>query len=131
MVVPKCHPVYDFVNCYQTAQFCFIHIYCRQNKDFFSCFSSYFCPKCEYPMCNESCSLGPTHSIECEILSRCKSADRPTNLRIDKDNFNRETNAYAIITPLRLLLLEESNNDNWKRSNQLMDHYSGMLPTIS
>jgi hypothetical protein len=88
-------------------------------------FRDYFCPQCEYPMCGPSCSSGPNHSKECEIISRCKLADRPATLRIDTNQFERETNAYAIITPLRLLLLQEANDDKWHRSNQLMDHQEG------
>ena len=78
-------------------------------------------------MCDENCSLGSNHAKECEILSKCKFPDRPANLRIDKNNFYNETNAYAIITPLRLLLLKESNGDEWLRTNQLMDHHEGIL----
>ena len=34
-------------------------------------------------------------------------------------------NAYSVITPLRMLLMMDSNCDKWKRSNQLMDHIDG------
>ena len=78
-------------------------------------------------MCDPDCCAGQNHVKECEILSRCSPADRPKPLRIDKDNFERETNTYAIIIPLRLLLLMEENNDDWFRSNQLMDHVEGRL----
>ena len=74
-------------------------------------------------MCDSQCSTGPNHAIECEILSRCKSENRPKTLQIDSQ---KETNAYAIIAPLRLLLLQEANGDEWKRSNQLMDHQKGL-----
>ena len=78
-------------------------------------------------MCDENCSSGPIHARECEILSRCKHSDRPINLRFDESNFEKENNAYAIITPLRLLLLQEANDDKWRRSNQLMDHHEGKM----
>ena len=42
-------------------------------------FRSYYCPRCEYPMCDENCCLGSIHAKECEILSRCKFPDRPAN----------------------------------------------------
>ena len=74
-------------------------------------------------MCDSQCSTGRNHAIECEILSRCKSENRPKTLQIDSQ---KETNAYAIIAPLRLLLLQEANGDEWKRSNQLMDHQKGL-----
>eukprot|EP00093_Oithona_nana_P005600 05600.XXX_90784_92820_1 [CDS] Oithona nana genome sequencing. len=79
----------------------------------------YVCPQCGYPMCNLQCSSGRNHSLECEILSRCTAENRPKTLQIDG---LKETNAYAIIAPLRLLLLLEANGDEWMRSNQLMDH---------
>ena len=85
-------------------------------------FREYVCPHCEYPMCNLQCSSGRNHSLECEILSRCKAQNRPKTLQIDQ---MKESNAYAIIAPLRLLLLQEANGDEWKRSNQLMDHQKG------
>ena len=74
-------------------------------------------------MCNLQCSSGRNHSLECEILSRCKAQNRPKTLQIDQ---MKESNAYAIIAPLRLLLLQEANGDEWKRSNQLMDHQKGL-----
>ena len=77
-------------------------------------------------MCDENCSFGSNHAKECEILSKCEPPDRPSILRIDKNNFHNETNAYAVITPLRLLLLQESNGDEWLRTNQLMDHHEGI-----
>lgn len=86
-------------------------------------FRQYLCPGCSYPMCDLSCATGPIHKKECEIISRCPPSNRPSTLQID--NFDRPSNAYAIITPLRLLLLEEENNDKWHRTNQLMDHYTG------
>lgn len=73
-------------------------------------------------MCNLQCSSGRNHSLECEILSRCTAENRPKTLQIDG---LKETNAYAIIAPLRLLLLLEANGDEWMRSNQLMDHQKG------
>ena len=74
-------------------------------------------------MCNLQCSSGRNHSLECEILSRCTAENRPKTLQIDG---LKETNAYAIIAPLRLLLLLEANGDEWMRSNQLMDHQKGL-----
>ena len=85
-------------------------------------FREYECPQCGYPMCNLQCSSGQNHRLECEILSRCKAENRPKTLQIDG---MKETNAYAIIAPLRLLLLLEANGDEWMRSNQLMDHQKG------
>ena len=86
-------------------------------------FREYVCPQCGYPMCNLQCSSGQNHRLECEILSRCKAENRPKTLQIDG---MKETNAYAIIAPLRLLLLLEANGDEWMRSNQLMDHQKGL-----
>ena len=76
-------------------------------------------------MCDETCGSGSNHAKECEIIARCKTSERPSTLRIDHEKFEKPTNAYATITPLRLLLLEEKNGDEWRRSNQLMDHHNG------
>ena len=91
-------------------------------------FREYVCPQCGYPMCNLQCSSGQNHRLECEILSRCKAENRPKTLQIDG---MKETNAYAIIAPLRLLLLLEANGDEWMRSNQLMDHQKGLYTYIN
>merc|ERR1719464_1973491 len=91
---------------------------------------NYLCPGCEYPMCDNLCSTGPNHLKECEIISKCKPANQPPTLQIDRENYEKVTNAYAIITPLRMLLLEESNGDQWKRSNQLMDHQEERVENI-
>ena len=95
-------------------------------NNYFQFFRDFLCPGCEYPMCDISCSTGPIHSRECEILSNCKPPNQPPALQIDRENYEKATNAYAVITPLRLLLLEESNCDQWNRSNQLMDHHTGL-----
>ena len=51
-------------------------------------------------------------------------------LTLCREHYEKATNAYAIITPLRLLLLEELNGDQWHRSNQLMDHQEGTVKLI-
>jgi len=35
---------------------------------------------------------------------------------------DNESNAYSMVTPLRMLLLEEEGGDNWARTDALMDH---------
>ena len=84
------------------------------------------CVGCDYPMCSDYCtSIHSNHSAkECEILSRCPKEIRPEILRIDKDK-TKASHAYSIITPLRVLLLQERNDDEWQRSNQLIDHHLG------
>lgn len=79
-------------------------------------------------MCSERCtSIYSNHSSkECEILSRCPEELRPETLRVKKD-MNKLSNAYSVITPLRMLLLQERNNDEWRRSDQLIDHILGNI----
>ena len=89
------------------------------------------CIGCEYPICSDHCaSKHSNHTAqECEILSRCPESDRPEILRINKDK-TKPSHAYSIITPLRMLLLQQSNSDGWKRSDQLIDHISGNANTF-
>ena len=78
-------------------------------------------------MCPDRCtsSTHSNHSVkECEILSRCPEELRPETLRVKKDK-TKASNAYSVITPLRMLLLQERNNDEWQRSDQLIDHILG------
>ena len=49
---------------------------------------------------------------------RCK--DWPEALRIKGSE--EASNAYSVIAPLRVLLLQRSGGDGWARSDQLMDH---------
>ena len=85
------------------------------------------CNGCEYPICSDICaSKHSNHTTEeCEILSRCPENKRPEILRINKDR-TKVSHAYSIITPLRMLLLMRRDNDAWKKSDQLIDHISGM-----
>ena len=85
------------------------------------------CNGCEYPICSDICaSKHSNHTTEeCEILSRCPENKRPEILRTNKDR-TKVSHAYSIITPLRMLLLQQSDNDAWKRSDQLIDHILGM-----
>ncbi len=80
------------------------------------------CPGCRFPMCSMKCiESSRRHSKrECEILRRCDEHDWPENIRLRGER--EESCAYSVITPLRMLLLEESKSDGWKRTNQLMDH---------
>ncbi len=73
---------------------------------------------------------------ECEILSRCQ--ELPEALKFDPRNLAREqqieddsigeaarksddqeTAAYSLITPLRMLLLEQEGGDKWRRTKQV------------
>ena len=83
------------------------------------------CAGCEYPMCSTECAARRVRhtEAECEVLSRCPDSERPKILRVGADN------TYSIITPLRMLLMSDTNCDSWKRSNQLMDHLDG-IPLI-
>merc|ERR1719402_1249550 len=73
------------------------------------------CPGCRYPLCGAACVGGPRHRSECEVLGR--SQDRQNQL-----DGNNKTNAYAMVTPLRVLQLMQQGGDKWFRTNQLMDH---------
>ena len=99
--------------------------------NFFTVANNNTCMGCEYPICSDFCaSKHSNHTTqECEILSRCPEMDRPEMLRINKDR-TKVSHAYSIITPLRMLLLQQSDNDAWKRSDQLIDHILGMKPII-
>lgn len=90
---------------------------------------------CDYPMCSFECANRRDRhsSVECEILARCPDSERPKILQVygdaaDVDNEKGISgNAYSVITPLRMLLMMDSNCDKWKRSNQLMDHIDERL----
>lgn len=99
------------------------------------------CPRCEYPMCSAEClTKNDRHTRqECDILSRCLASERPDILQWRRrartgdddvtttDDVTSITNAYAVVTPLRMLLMQQENKDEWKRSDQLMDHVKERL----
>ena len=82
-------------------------------------------------MCSDHCaSIHSNHTAkECEIVSRCPEELRPEILRLNKDK-EKASHAYSIITPLRMLLLQERDKDEWKRTDQLIDHISGNFQSL-
>jgi len=62
------------------------------------------CHTCSFPMCSETCRESSSHNKECNLL-----------IGVDENNLK-------IIAVLRLLLLRESDSDNWKNIDTLRDH---------
>lgn len=79
---------------------------------------SYLCPKCQFPMCEEMCSLGEDHSgNECEIFSRI--ADK-----ILLSDYEQASPKYWNITVLRVLLNKLKDPRKYDIILRMEDHLS-------
>jgi len=76
---------------------------------------SYFCQVCSWPVCNEKCSAGTAHKIECETLKNVKE-------KVEFTDFKSPHDFYRCIAPLRLLKVKEKIPEVWERLSYLMDH---------
>ena len=75
------------------------------------------CPRCGWPVCGDTCRDGPLHQLECHVLAKCPPELRPQFTRDDED-----TNAFAVILPLRLAMLARHDDNIAGRLALLMDH---------
>ena len=76
---------------------------------------SYRCPRCGWPMCDETCAGGKAHMIECSTLSQYQGM-------IDFSNTADTHDHYRAIAPLRLMKVKEKVPEVWERLGYLMDH---------
>ena len=68
-----------------------------------------------FSVCSQECENGFFHLHECSILS---NAQCKPNVSFDQESFH----LYPCITPLRLLLLRETDPDAWRVLDTFMDH---------
>ena len=68
-----------------------------------------------FPVCSLQCEKGLFHRHECSVLSQ---AQCEPNISFDQESFH----LYPCITPLRLLLLRETDPDSWRVLDTFMDH---------
>lgn len=79
---------------------------------------SYLCPCCQWPMCSESCANLPIHKLnECGVFQQ-------NNFVVDasKLKYGCVEPLYSCISPIRGLLLRESNPEHWSLIWNLMSH---------
>ncbi|KAJ6640179.1 SET domain-containing protein SmydA-8, isoform A [Pseudolycoriella hygida] len=75
------------------------------------------CPKCKWPLC-EKCVDEQIHRLECEIF-----VNNSVKFYGAYGSENEVCLQLDCITPLRFLLLIESNPDRWNTEIQLMEHH--------
>jgi len=78
----------------------------------------YTCTKCGWPMCSAACEKNPVHAAqECKLFQRLK-------IKLDSSELNYEDveSLYAVISPIRALLLKQSNPERWMMIWGLMSH---------
>jgi len=75
----------------------------------------YKCPRCNWPMCQPSCTTSPYHVDECALF-------RKRGAKITIPWYDKPCTYYDAILPLRVLLLKYSNPKVYELVNLLMDH---------
>jgi len=76
---------------------------------------SYRCESCSWPVCDQKCSQGNAHKIECETLKNAAE-------KVEFTNFQEPHDSYRCIAPLRLLKVQQKIPEVWERLSYLMDH---------
>jgi len=78
--------------------------------------SSTTCGMCGMPVCSESCQVGASHYLECQVF-------RTLTPRLSGTDFKEGGNyIYQSIAPLRLLMKRNTNPKWFRRTQFLMDH---------
>jgi len=75
----------------------------------------YKCPRCNWPMCQPSCTTSPYHVDECALF-------RKRGAKITIPWYDKPCTYYDAILPLRVLILKYTNPKVYELINLLMDH---------
>jgi len=75
----------------------------------------YKCPRCNWPMCQPSCTTSPYHVDECALF-------RKRGAKITIPWYDKPCTYYDAILPLRVLILKYTNPKVYSLINLLMDH---------
>ena len=73
------------------------------------------CDKCGWPICDETCATGPSHSIECPTLTQCRD-------NIDMEAMREKDALYWPVSALRILLKCKDNPRSWSVIKRMISH---------
>ena len=83
----------------------------------------YRCVVCNWPVCNLECQRSRYHGTECILLAKSKFQANIV------DDFQKKQSCYAIIVPLRCLVLKKFNRKQFDQLMQLESHYDKRIST--
>ena len=83
--------------------------------------SRFYCPGCDYPVCDVGCASGRYHTDECELF-------KSVGLKAVIEDFDEFDDQYSAVTVLRLLRLMEKE-DGMSRDDK-SEHIVGMIGNL-
>lgn len=86
----------------------------------------YKCSQCTWPLCSLACENSKYHKPECEVMAKRKFN---CNINYDAKNGPKKESAYCVISPLRCLLLRNSNPKLYEKILKLEDHLDKRINT--
>lgn len=84
----------------------------------------YKCTICNWPMCGPKCEKSEGHQPECKIMS-----DRKFKCKIKYEKPDKSEAAYCVISPLRVLLMKETNPLQYENIMNLESHLEDRMNT--
>lgn len=93
-------------------------------KDFEAKWDYYKCSKCNWPMCGPECENAEVHKPECNAMT-----DRKYKCDIKYQGSNKIQAAYCVISPLRVLLMNNSNPLQYENIMNLESHLEDRINT--
>lgn len=84
----------------------------------------YKCSICCWPMCGQKCEKAEIHKAECKIMT-----DMKYKCTIKYEQPNKSEAAYCVIAPLRVLLMKQSNPQQYENICNLESHMDQRIGT--
>ncbi|CAH0588908.1 unnamed protein product [Chrysodeixis includens] len=93
-------------------------------KEYTSKWDYHKCSKCNWPMCSPECENAEVHKPECKAMT-----DRKYKCDIKYEGPNKVQAAYCVISPLRVLLMSQSNPLQYENIMNLESHLEDRINT--
>ncbi|XP_061718854.1 uncharacterized protein LOC133526315 isoform X2 [Cydia pomonella] len=77
----------------------------------------YKCSSCLWPMCNQKCEKAKVHKAECKIMT-----EKKYKCTIKYEQPDKSEAAYCVIAPMRVLLMKQSNPQQFENIINLESH---------
>ncbi|XP_004931692.3 SET domain-containing protein SmydA-8 [Bombyx mori] len=84
----------------------------------------YKCTKCQWPMCGPQCEKSDVHKPECNAM-----CNRKYRCRIKYESPDKVESAYCVISPMRVLLMKESDPLQYDNIMNLESHLDERINT--
>ncbi|XP_061718853.1 SET domain-containing protein SmydA-8 isoform X1 [Cydia pomonella] len=84
----------------------------------------YKCSSCLWPMCNQKCEKAKVHKAECKIMT-----EKKYKCTIKYEQPDKSEAAYCVIAPMRVLLMKQSNPQQFENIINLESHLDERIGT--